>query len=429
MKGIVVNMIYIKNDSEYLKYHVTDDGRLICSEKNGTESVILNDMSNEFDAFKDTDKTIHFVMQGADGELVYLKKENNTWKKYNIFKSRNGIKKIHSIKLIKKRNFLCAFYIMEHDRKRLMIKHRFSADNLYEEPEVLGIDGGKRDFALCSGESESILYYNDTECGIKKVIMDDKFNVVKANSAKFKNEILTINVANIEGKVYAVCTVPKKLSTAMIFFDTENEDNAKIITFGISRNCRPEIIFDDRCIIIEWEENGSVMQSESFDKGKSFSKPHLAGSQCIFADVRQEKNEMPHFSGKCAVYNSKPLISGRKATSNNKAGNMMNTNLQKANTKDFNPDAASFITERLKAIENDIDKMGKTLDEMCKFLDKLTDFKKETERGNFDIVKDTKENAKDTILRSDDIGEIISDNVKLFENTDIDSVLPDKEKI
>ena len=63
------------------------------------------------------------------------------------------------------------------------------------------------------------------------------------------------------------------------------------------------------------------------------------------------------------------------------------------------------------------------------FLDKLTDFKKETERGNFNIIKDTKENAKDTILRSDDIGEIISDNVKLFENTDIDSVLPDKEKI
>ncbi len=419
-------MIYIKSGNIYLKYHVTDDGRLICTDKDGTESLILTDVSNEFDAYKDLRGNTHFLLQGACGELIYLKNELETWKKYSILKSRKGIKRIHSIRLVKSGNYLCAFYIMEHDGNRLMIKHRFSEENLYEEPEVLGINDGKRNFSLCTCENEYHLYYRDSENGTREFIMDDKFNIINTVSSRFNNEIFAINTAYINKTIYAVCTVPKKMSTAMIFFDTKSEDKAKIITFGISRNCKPEIIFDERCIIIQWEENGSVMQTESYDEGESFCKPHLAGRQCVFADIRQNAKETPVFCGKCAVYNSMPIVRLNKNMQNNKAGIKMNSNIPKSEKREFNAASSEFITQKLQAIEKDIDRMGKTLEEMCKFLDRLTEFKNNID-NDFEITQ--KESSNTAALSGEDIGEIISDNVKLFENTDIDEILPDKENI
>lgn len=419
-------MIYIKSGDIYLKYHVTDDNRLICTDKNGTESLILTDVSNEFDAYKDMRGNTHFLLQGSSGELIYLKNEPDTWKKYSILKSRKGIKKIHSIRLIKNENYLCAFYIMEHDGNRLMIKHRFSENNLYEEPEVLGINDGKRNFSLCVCDSEYHLYYRDSENGTREFIMDDKFNIINTVSSRFNNEILAINTAYINKTIYAVCTVPKKMSTAMIFFDTKNEDKAKIITFGISRNCSPEIISAEGCIIIQWEENGSVMQTESYDLGESFSKPHLAGRQCVFADVRQNAKETPVFYGKCAIYNSIPNVSYNKNMQNNKAGINMNSSYKRSENHKFNEVSSEFITQKLQAIENDIGELGKTLDEMCKFLDRLTEFKNNID-NDFNITQ--KETSNTATLSGEDIGEIISDNVKLFENTDIDEILPDKENL
>ena len=79
------------------------------------------------------------------------------------------------------------------------------------------------------------------------------------------------------------------------------------------------------------------------------------------------------------------------------------------------------MLQRLRSIEESIERMGRSLNEMCLFLDKLTEFKKESEKENFDFIK---EETGEKILSGEDIGEINSENVKLFESTDIDSVLP-----
>ena len=139
-------MIYIKTNNSYLKYHVTRDGKFICTQADGSESVILYDVSDEFDGVISEDGREHFIIQGLNGELVYLNKENDTWKKYNIFKSRKGVRKISEIKLTLFRDMLCAFYIMEYTGKNLLIRHLFSVNDLYREPEVLNITDKRKDF-------------------------------------------------------------------------------------------------------------------------------------------------------------------------------------------------------------------------------------------------------------------------------------------
>ncbi|MBO7289731.1 MAG: hypothetical protein J6V03_07075 [Clostridia bacterium] len=126
-------LIYINENNLYTKYYISSDNRLMCQDKAGNENMILADISNEFDAIS-KDGVLHFVLQSSGGELLYLKKEDDTWRKFDILKSRRGIKRIHKIRLAKHQNKLCAFYIMEHNGQNLFVKHRFSTEKLYEEP-------------------------------------------------------------------------------------------------------------------------------------------------------------------------------------------------------------------------------------------------------------------------------------------------------
>ena len=89
--------------------------------------------------------------------------------------------------------------------------------------------------------------------------------------------------------------------------------------------------------------------------------------------------------------------------------------------KNIKPKENEFIFETLKKIEADIDRMGNSLKEMCVFLDKLSDFKKEAEKP---IATTHDGGVFAEITSSDNLTEINEENMRLFENTEIDKVLP-----
>ena len=414
-------MIYIKENENFCKYYVRSDSRLICLEKDGTENVILSDISDEFDAVTDGER-LHFVLQGSGGELIYLKKEMGTWKKYNILKSRRGIKKIHCLHLAEYENMLCAFYVMEHGGQKLFVKHRFSAESLYEEPEVIGTTKERSDFCFCKANNGIVLHFKDSEGKITRLFTDKKFNITGKEDCHFENEIISMNTLFFDNKLYAICTAKRKNSTALIFFDTKKENEAKIVSFGMAKNCRAEIIADETSVFVQWEENGGIMQSKLIKGTESFSKPKPLSLACTMAGIRQAMAPHHLFSGRCAMYNFLPFIgeiSFNKANAYSKGrSNMTPINSKK---EQFIPRDNDFVLQRLRSIEESIERMGRSLNEMCLFLDKLTEFKKESEKENFDFIK---EETGEKILSGEDIGEINSENVKLFESTDIDSVLP-----
>lgn len=420
-------MIYIKEGNSYLKYHASGDGRLICTYNDGSESIILNDISNEFDAICESGGNLHFVLQGMDGELIYLNREDGTWKKYGIFKSRNRLKKIHGLRLRKSGETLCAFYIMEHGGNQLMVKHRFRTGNLYEEPEVLGIADARRDFCICQDQSMNFhVFFKNSEGVHCEKILGGDFKLRETGTYKAEGETLSLRCAAFKDKIYAVYTVPRKNSTALVLSNTQNDCNEKIITFGISRSCIPQIIIYNEKIIVQWEENGSIMQAESSDNGNTFTRPRSLGAGCTKAKIRNyDDNDIK--CDICAVYGNMPYIGGKpikeiKPVEEKKAL----TNLHKPSKNDItNHEAGELIVERLKNIENDIAKMGKSLFEICEFLDELKNFKSDTENGNFGFQKSKDDNAE--TMKIGDIGEIDMENVKLFESTDIDSVLPENK--
>ncbi len=422
-------MIYVKEDNSYLKYHITGDGRLICTEKNGTESVILYDISGEFDAAVSDDGSIHFVLQGLSGELIYLKKEDGTWKKYNIFKSRKGIRRIFGIRLVKSDNELCAFYIMEHTGKNLMVKHIFSQSELYREPEVLDLSDARRDFCICMGKNgETHLFFKNENSIYKNYTFDSGFKLKKATQCGLDTEVLALKAAYVGDELCFAYTVPRKNSTALVFCKADNPNDSKIVTFGISRSCCPEIIAFDNTSVIQWEENGTVMQASAMDDCKSFSKPKILGINGVLTSIRQGAADNIKCD-KCAVYNYHPYIHGKNfamsAEQNKGADNNMNFDHNQNKNDIINDSYCKDILQKLKEIEDDIDRMGKNLEEMCSFLDKLKAFDIQKEWDTISIT--SKETKKDSLSGSD-IGEVYENNIKLFESTDIDEVLPDNSQ-
>ena len=415
-----MDLVYINENGIYIRYYIRDDGRLMCLKKNGEENMILPDVSDEFDAIQ-KDGCLHFIMQGTSGELIYLKKENDTWRKFDILKSRRGIKKIHSLRLLAGQNKLCAFYIMEHGGQNLFVKHRFSDDMLYEEPEVMGICSEGKMYSLSETEDGVVLFFKDCEGVFKKIITDKDFNIKSIEECNFKNEILTINTLFFDGTLYALCTVKRKNSTALIFFDIQNEDDARLISFGMPKNSIGEMIASNGKITAFWEENGGIIYSQYIMGDNSFSKPRPLSRTYKMERIRGCGNNEYIFSGKCAFYNFSPQIPGglKKEISDSQRRNNMNP--LNSDNKNIKPKDNDFILEKLKKIEADIDRMGNSLKEMCVFLDKLSDFKKETERP-IDINQTDGVFAE--ITSGENLTQINEENMRLFESTNIDEVLP-----
>lgn len=397
----------------------------MCQDKSGSENMILADISNEFDAIS-KDGALHFVLQSSIGELLYLKKEDDTWIKYDILKSRRGIKRIHKIRLAKHQNKLCAFYIMEHNEQNLFVKHRFSTEKLYEEPEVIGTCNDARTYSICETDLGLILIFKDAGGIFKKLICDFDFNIKNIEECNFKNEIFGISTIYYKNTLYILSTVKRKNSTALIFFDIKNENDAKTVSFGMPKNCSPEMIASEDGITVLWEENGGIIYSQYIIGNDIFSKPRLLGKGEKMAAIRPPHINGADFSGKCAFFRFMPQIPGDFL----KAGNKNNNWRSDMNSAGFEkeilkPKENDFIMKKLNEIEKDVESIGTRLTQMCSFLDKLTKFKENTDLMTTDIEADgVFAKITNNEIPSGDIGEINEENMKLFESTDIDSVLP-----
>ncbi|MBR3934317.1 MAG: hypothetical protein IKJ68_10485 [Clostridia bacterium] len=418
-------MIYIKESDSYFRYHTNETGKLICTSKDKSECIILHKISKEFDAVISTDEKIHFVLQGLDGELLYLKKEMNTWKKYSILKSRNGLQKISGIKLAVSGDILCAFYIINHLGKNLLVKHVFSVEDLFKEPEVLGVCKANRDFVMCNSTGgQTFVIFTDEDNNLQKIIFNANFDTLKDEKLNFEPDMLMFNAICKDGEFYYVYTVPRKGSIALVFCNENYIDLTKIITFGIARNSTLQILFNGNNLFVQWEENGTIMQAESGDFGKKFSKPKTLGTECHFAKIRHTGTD-DLICNKCAVYNMSPYFYRQKVSTQTKikgAGSSLNNNGYYKN--DISSDVSNKqILVRLDELKSDINQMGKNIANMCSFLEDIKIYKNTAH----EITPLIPPNQSEHNFKKENVGEIDEDNVKLFESTHIDTVLPENK--
>lgn len=410
--------LYINQNHVYHSFDIDESGNFVQRTPDMKENIILTDMSREFDGICNENGDMHFVLQSAKGELVYLKCENGTWKKYNIFKNKDGMCKISGIMLTYAASTMCVFYALEHGGRLLLAKHVFSSDNLYATPEIADTIDKHREYCICTDAALGThLLYRDSGGRCKEIVYDSRF----ARREEYRRRS--------GADVYGMCTVcdgqmlhhvyvaVHKSYTALMYASGDLS-NEKIITFGISRKTKAAMSINGNEITVSWLERGIMMRSASHDGGESFEKPRSLGKGLLLERVRE--------SGvKPGMLHSNYTIEQSHAKKNRLSGSLNERNMYmpkynhmaQSSASDFADISRQEFIFKLSQIEAEVSQIGNKLNKICDFLGTLTQFKQNISEA------ETDSDAKnfDTLV---DVGEKNEENIKLFESMHIDDVLP-----
>ncbi len=425
--GVINISLYVKKENSYTKYCADKNGNLICSKSGTKDDIITDGITDEFDAVYDSDSFLHFFIQTVNGGMIYLKFDGSVWKKYTVFQSRYGRQKISKVRLTYTPKYLCAFYIMEHDGRYMLIKHIFNSGELTIEPSVVDYTDSRKDFCICSDTDNRIhLFYRNGLGERKEKIYGENCNEIKLEKRAFDGDIFAFNAVNDGKDIYIAYTTRRKNYTALIFENYAKADSEKVITFGIARNCIPRIYAANKNIVTEWFDGGNVYYSESKDGGLSFTKPKRINSYMSFDKLRLPGQKCGIICNECAFDKSgkiciEPGILHKSDYENKEVNNM--TYAEKYLHEHAHPfEKSSFdVYERIKNIDKNIKFITESVENIGRTLDKIIEIKRNAEKNDFIVPQ------KSETVKSDDIGEINDENMKLFESMSIDDAIPKSE--
>lgn len=400
--------LIIDRDNTTYKFYSDSRGYFVQEDNFGKESMLLSGISSEFDGLCDEKGTLHFLLQSAVGELIYLRFDGSYWKKYSIFKSKDNSAKISGIKLMYSHGLLCGFYAMEHRDRILMVKHCFSVESLYTTPEVAALLDIRKSYCICSGSRGEIhLFYRDMEGVYRENVYGSDFRRIKENLILFEDDIYSLDACSTSSGFIYTYTASRKGYTALIF--KKDSESEKIITFGIAKNTPVSVGMNDGNIEIIWIEGRNRLKAVSRDGGMHFSKPKIDSGNADFEIIKH--------GGSTANYGNTKI----SRTGIMKGEPKMNS--LKPNTHDgIRADiGASEFMQYLRDIEKEVDKIGKNTEKICNFLETLVSFRKNADNPSF-VTEDTNDFASE--VSDADIGDRNEENIKLFESMNIDEVLP-----
>lgn len=411
--------LYINQKDGYHSFDTDESGNFVQRTPDMKENIILTDISHEFDGLCTENGDMHFLLQSAKGELVYLKCEGGTWKKYNIFKNKDGVCKISGILLTYAGSLMCAFYTLEHSGRILLAKHVFSSANLYATPEIADTVDRHREYCICTdGAFNTHLLYRDSAGRYKEIVYDSRFVTMAEYRRQASGDVYGLCTV-CDGKLLHSCYVAVHKNYTALMYASGDEAKEKIITFGIPRNTKVSMRINGDEITILWQERGIMMQAASYDGGESFSKPRSLGKGMNLERMREQG--IRH-----GMYASDYSVEKSSNNRNHTSGSMKERNLYMQKYPNTTQSSASDFTDisrqefifKLSQIEAEVAKMSSNLNKICSFLDTLTEFKATAQKDVF--------TPKTQTLA--DVGEKDEENIKLFESMDIDEVLPQRSE-
>ncbi|MBE7050558.1 MAG: hypothetical protein E7394_07315 [Ruminococcaceae bacterium] len=409
---IKIDLVITSNQSS-LCFFTDEKSNFVMSSDDNDSMIIMENAGCEFDGICDKRGILHFLIQDNNGTLFYIRYDNKIWKKYNLLSSKEKKNSISHIHLLSSGNSLCAFYVMEHQGKFMLIKHMFSPDNLRITPSVIDLVDFRKDFCICTHPDGSThLYYRNAGGKRRETIFDKYFSISSSVDLYDNDDTYVMKVVNSGASVICASICARKNHTALIF---KKDDTEKIITFAIARNAQLSMCAKNDLIDIYWQEGNFIMHSESKNGGKDFSKPKFFKSEKGFFKYKKTGDMPGLYKSEYICKNdidSKPS-SERYLTNQNKyIKKGVNTILKNDIYHDM--DSSQFL-QKISQIEKDVERIGIGVDKICIFLDRLVQFKKDTENPMRSFSVPDKNN----------IGVKNEDNIKLFENMSIDDAIKD----
>lgn len=428
---MIIISLYV-NTGENLKKYTVKSTKLIVSQSSGNEKVILENVSNEFDCICDSSGKEHFLIQDATGGLLYLKYDKEVWKKYSIFVNKENKQKISTVHLTESMGVLCGFYAMEYNGSIMLVKHIFSETNLRSVPVVIDLLDSRKDFCICTDTNGNTLLFFRNAKGERIMTEFDKYFTAKS-SGELENgkNIFSLCAINNGTDTFTAYTKLDKDYVSLVFSPLDMPESKKIITFAVAKNCMIAIYAKDERINLRWTENDIIMESYSDDCGKTFSKPKIAARGKQFDYIREKGIRAGLYADKIIFENDlknknqESNLNGKTSYTNTFERKIeMHNTYRRQQTDNFSDIDNKQIINRLGDIISEVEKIGKSLDQMCHFLDKLTEFKQSVNNDIFSYKEP--ELNQEISITNHEIGEKNEENIKKFESMSIDDAIPVK---
>ena len=172
-----------------LIWHFYNNSHGICFCKTENESVteysvLLSDVTGDFDAIIDDSDCIHLICQNKNGDIIYATHFNGQWRKTSLLKSKSQKPLFKNFTIKRVGNLLNLFYCIDYNGKTMLTHHII--ENTSAEPQI--IDNIKDDFSVTqdSNGNITVLYFSEiaNEWGTKKYIWSQKswsdFSAIKS---------------------------------------------------------------------------------------------------------------------------------------------------------------------------------------------------------------------------------------------------------
>ena len=235
----------------------TDDGKLkcYCSDSKAKEDVCECDL-DDFDVAV-SENGVLYAMTQSKGNL-YVSAYNGVWSSECVLESTKIENYNRSITLISNNNWLCAFYILKHDEKFLLVHQIFGSRT---NPDVICESVNEINFCIVKDTNRNIhIAYTNGET------LQTAVYVWKAKRWENRTTVMTLeeNVSHISmcldeknNKHIALCI--KSLNTYKVIVDS------MIVASSLSRSVQCCLINNKNSVFCVFEYYGKLLSSEFKD--------------------------------------------------------------------------------------------------------------------------------------------------------------------
>ncbi|MBE7030609.1 MAG: hypothetical protein E7409_04170 [Ruminococcaceae bacterium] len=263
----------------------------LCYRKDGEKPEILQqEMSDEFDLVTDGQGRFHLIAQDRNGCIIYLFYDRIAWRKYRVLASRNQTRSISCFKVFYINDKICAFYILEHNERAMLVHHIFDRAHFSVSPSAVDVLGTSKSFAVAVDDSFDchLLYIDQSETL--------QYKVYKWSTKSYLNRPCPIQ--DETRHVSAVCDRNDVLHlaylTRMKNYFTVCYWNfltrvRKVLSFGVDGISSPMVMVQNGQVRVQWKERDMCCECISNDNGETFRKPTpidgTRGKSCIPVSV------------------------------------------------------------------------------------------------------------------------------------------------
>lgn len=223
--------------------------------------VLLEGGQSDYDVLIDDSDTIHLICQNSQGDIIYLKNEEQDWRKYTLLKSKSPSAYPKDFRNLRVGNWISIIYAVDYKGKRLLSHH------ILENSDVPNaIDYAVGEFACTRDEYGNIYLFYTNSAGVSGW---RRFIWSRKEWSEFTSAAANGNIKNPH--IY----VNEKVHIAAVA-----EGNVVYISGGDEKMLAEEgtcpiILKNEASLYIMWKSmrDQRVWASLSNDNGSTFQRP------------------------------------------------------------------------------------------------------------------------------------------------------------